>query len=119
MINNKQDIQEINSNELFNKLFSLRYDGWRLIQIHCNSFVDHNEINYSFGNNNEFYNIKTTYGFDEEVLSISQVFPPAYLYENEIKELFGVKIIDMSFDYKGKMYIVKGETPFKKEVPNV
>jgi ech hydrogenase subunit D len=119
MTENKQNIQEMNSNELFSKLFVLRYEGWRLIQMHCTSFTDHNEINYSFGKENEFYDIKTVFGLDDVVTSISQIFPPAFLYENEIKELFGVNIIDISIDFNGKMYIVKGEAPFKKEVPNV
>lgn len=50
---------------------------------------------------------------DTEIASISDIFSAAFLYENEMVELFGVKIDVISVDYHGKLYRIERETPFK------
>ncbi|MBS4917269.1 MAG: hypothetical protein KHZ93_06810 [Clostridiales bacterium] len=46
-------------------------------------------------------------------MSISNIYEPAFLYENEITDLFGVPIQLISPDYKGKLYRIEQQTPFK------
>lgn len=53
---------------------------------------------------------------DAEINSISDFFPSAMLYENEMKELFGVNIKSINPDYNNKFYRIAKKTPFKKEV---
>ncbi|MEI6875855.1 MAG: NADH-quinone oxidoreductase subunit C, partial [Spirochaetota bacterium] len=48
------------------------------------------------------------------VPSITPVFAGAYLYENEIRDLFGVAIERISVDWLGKVYDVDGDRPFSK-----
>ena len=50
--------------------------------------------------------------------SITDIFPAAVLYENEIKELFGVDIQCISLDYNRKLYDISAETPMKKKEGN-
>lgn len=38
------------------------------------------------------------------------------LFENEMKELFGVQIKSINPDYQNKLYRIASPTPFKKEV---
>jgi ech hydrogenase subunit D len=45
--------------------------------------------------------------------SISGVYFSAFLYENEIHDLFGISITDIALDYKGKFYQTAGKFPFK------
>ena len=52
----------------------------------------------------------------EEVKSFSDIFPAAMLYENEIKELWGVKVVGMSLDYQNRFYRIKEDTPDKKPI---
>ena len=47
--------------------------------------------------------------------SITACYPYAFRYENEMKELFGVKIKSIHPDYQNKLYRIKAETPFLKE----
>ena len=45
--------------------------------------------------------------------SITQIYPGAFLLENEAAELFGVQIEEIVQDYHGKLYRIAEETPFK------
>ena len=56
---------------------------------------------------------KAYYMQDTEIMSISNIFEPAFLYENEIVDLFGVKINLISIDYQGQLYRIEKQTPFK------
>ena len=46
-------------------------------------------------------------------LSITQIYPCAFLQENEAAELFGVHIENITMDYKHKLYRIEADTPFK------
>jgi ech hydrogenase subunit D len=49
---------------------------------------------------------------EEEVPSISVIYPNAFLYENEIHDLFGLITRNMSVDYRGTLYRTALKTPF-------
>ena len=40
------------------------------------------------------------------------IFPAAFLYENEIHDLFGIAIEGINHDYNGKLYRTAVEAPF-------
>ena len=48
----------------------------------------------------------------DEIDSISAIFPPAFLYENEIVSLFGLMVKHMLVDFKGKLYQMAKQAPF-------
>ena len=54
-------------------------------------------------------------GTDEEVPSISQVYDCAFLYENEMRELFGVHIQHIAPDMQDKLYRIDTQTPFAEK----
>ncbi len=43
---------------------------------------------------------------EEEIPSISFIYPFAFIYENEIKELFGVMIRDITMDFNNPLDLV-------------
>ena len=91
----------------------LREQGYRLSQIGCSSGRVY-EINYSFEKGYEFLNLKVCLpSADTELPSISLVYRCAFLYENEISELFGLKIAGMAVDYNGNFYRISLKAPFK------
>ena len=51
----------------------------------------------------------------QTVPSITQIYPGAFLQENETAELFGVRIESIDGDYHGKLYRIAQETPFKQK----
>lgn len=102
--------------ELLNMANDLKAEGCRLVQI-CASKKDeaYLELDYSFDNDYKFIDIKIAVKKDEEIVSISSVFTPAFLYENEIESLFGIKVRHKAVDFKGNFYITAKKTPFKDE----
>src|SRR5664280_215086 len=48
----------------------------------------------------------------EEVPSISAFFGAAFLYENEMRELFGVNVTGIALDLKGQLYKTDNNVPF-------
>jgi ech hydrogenase subunit D len=48
----------------------------------------------------------------EEVQSITCIYWNAFLYENEIHDLFGIPITNIAIDYRGTLYRTRIPTPF-------
>lgn len=105
-------------NELLNKAYELKAAGHRLVQICCTMLKDGRfEVSYSFDKDLAFTNLRLQIEQDVEVQSISGIFFPAFLYENEIKELFGVKVVNMAVDFNDGLYKKAKAKPFNdKEV---
>ncbi len=110
------NIETVNIQTLYNIALERQRDGWRLAQICATAFEGYNEIIYSFAIDYTLENYKVIIPIDEEINTISDFFPSAMLFENEMKELFGVKIKSINPDYQDKLYRIAVKTPFKKEV---
>lgn len=91
----------------------MRGAGARLSQICSVRTKTGFDLLYSFVKDYEFINYKVTIDEDTEIESITAIFPNAFLYENEMSELFGIKIKYIALDYKNKLYDIAVETPFK------
>ena len=103
----------VDKNELLEKVSALRGDGFRLAQIGC-SALGNFEVNYSFDKDYNFVNLKLVVPRDAaEIPSISGVYRSACLYENEIHDLFGIKVNGMLMDYKGNFYRTTIKKPFE------
>lgn len=117
-MNNYNDfpITEVTKDELY-KIMEQKYnDGYRLAQILSVAYEGYNEVTYSVAKEYEMENYKINLPINEEIKSFSDIFPAATLYENEIKELWGVKVVGMALDYHNKFYRIEKETPFKKQI---
>ncbi len=89
-------------------------DGYRLVQIGATKINDNTaELNYSFDKDYNFINLRLTINFNDTVPSISLIYWNAFLYENEIHDLFGVKIENIVIDYKGNFYKTSKINAFK------
>ena len=90
--------------------------GRRLSQI-CSAYANEKiELSYSFADDetNQYHNLRLVIDKDTEVSSITEFYPYAFLYENEMKELFGVNIQMINLDYGNKLYRINEEAPFLK-----
>lgn len=110
MVGEQQTIN-IGVHELLEQVAGLKSDGYRLVQIHCTN-KDGLELTYSFGQDLRLVNLRFPVTIEAEVASISSIFQPAFLYENEIRELFGVNFAHISIDYAGSLYKKAIKTPF-------
>lgn len=109
-----QTIIDVTVDELVDRAVMMKGEGYRLVQISCTR-TDGFEINYSFDKANKFMDFRIRISPETEVLSISHIFMAAFLYENEMKDLFGVKIKDIAIDYEGNLYRLAKKTPFSPE----
>ncbi|KJJ85971.1 ech hydrogenase subunit D [Candidatus Omnitrophus magneticus] len=112
MIEN-QEMRQVTSSELTKQVELMKKDNYRLVQIGCTSIAEIMEINYSFDKAYKFVNLKVIVPAKEHVIpSISGIYPNAFFYENEIHDLFGINIVNISIDYKGNFYRTSVKFPF-------
>lgn len=89
----------------------LRDQGCRLIQICATTVGDHFEVTYTFGKDLEMLNVFVKVRPGGHVPSVSRAFPSAYVFENEMSDLFGIPVDDMSLDYHGRFYALPEKYP--------
>jgi ech hydrogenase subunit D len=110
-----QEITPIGKNDLVGVVAQLFAEGYRLVQIGCSTLQSGYELNYSFDKEYRFKNLRITAVPGEELPSISAVYANAFLYENEIHDLFGVVIKNINIDYGGTLYRTAIKAPFSVE----
>ncbi len=78
------------------------------------------EVNYSFDRQGAFSNLRLTLPASGAKLpSVSSVYWCAFLYENEIHDLFNVTFDGLVLDFKGTLYKTAEPFPFAKATPGV
>ena len=110
-----QDFEYVELSNLISKVGDLKAEGYRLVQI-CGVVLDDEtyEILYSFDKDHLLKNLRLDVKIDvDEVESITGIYWPAFIYENEMHDLFGVQIKMINIDFEGKLYRTAIETPFK------
>ncbi len=113
VIHPEEKLVEIGTDQLLTKVMELKKAGYRLSQA-CAAYVNEKfELSYSFAEDTtyQYTTLRVVIDTDTEVPSITDIVPPAVFYENEMKELFGVKIQMISLDYNNKFYRIEAETP--------
>ncbi len=112
----EQIIEEISKAVLLEKVQVLCEEGYRLVQISATKNAEGLCVDYTFDKNHQFYNFRIKLLLSDLSLpSISSVCFPAFLYENELHDLFGVAIDNIAIDFAGKFYRVEKEAPFMTE----
>lgn len=107
------NIETIRVDQLQDKVRALREQGMRLVQISATLLPDEVELTYSFDLNDRLSNLRLLLpGHDPVLPSISGIFGCAVLYENEIHDLFHVRVEGMTVDFKGNLYKTSVKFPF-------
>ena len=108
----EQTITEVTVENLVSEVSKMYDEGYRLIQIGCGKYDDIFEINYSFDKDYRFMNLRLKITEGVVVPSITGVYLCAFIYENEIHDLFGVSIKDIAIDFKGNLIKTSIKNPF-------
>ncbi len=103
--------------ELMSIAVEKRRMHWRLCQICCAFAEGRYEVTYSFATGFRIENYRLIVRSDEEAPSISSIYDSAVFYENEMHELFGLKIEAMQTDLKDRLYRIEETTPFLNHLP--
>jgi ech hydrogenase subunit D len=89
-----------------------RSEGRRLVQISATRAAPGFEVNYSFARGYDLDNYRIFLAPGEPLASVSGIFPTAFLYENEMHDLFGIPVENMTVDYKGGFYTLAKAAPY-------
>ena len=108
----KQEMIVVEKSRVLEETSKLAAAGMRLVQILAVATAAGTEMTYSFGKDFDLYNIRCEVKAGDSLASITPIWRGAFLYENEIRDLFGVNIENISVDYKGNFYTVAKKTPF-------
>ncbi len=99
--------------DLPEKAKELFVQGYRLVQICATTGDSTIEVTYSFDRDYAFTNMRVILQKDDTVLpSITGSFLAAFTYENELQDLFGIKVTDLAINYNGNFYKMSIKTPF-------
>ena len=109
-----QTVEEIGVGSLLAEVDALRLDRWRLVQMHCVAVESGFELDYSFGGGYALRTFRVKVGTEDRVPSITPFYEAAFLFENEIRDLFGARIERIFPDWEGKVFDVAGERPFDR-----
>ncbi|SEU12843.1 ech hydrogenase subunit D [Lacrimispora sphenoides] len=107
----EQILKEISANDLLAETLKIKNDGYRLVAVTCTN-KDGMELTYSYDKDHDLINLRILTDTETELPSISIIYPYSFLYENEIKELFGVKITGITPDFNDNLYKIPVKTPF-------
>lgn len=115
---NDNEINVLQKDHLMSITQNMIFSGYRFVTATCidngnNTF----DVIYSFDKDYQLLNYRVTLGKDEELPSISNIYFCAVLVENEMKELFGLKVTNMVLDYEGHLLLSSGapENPMAKQ----
>ena len=109
--------EEIEVKDLLKRALEMKKSGFRLSQA-CAAYINEKyELSYSFSDYDNFglHTLRIVIDTDIEVPSITEFIPAAVFYENEMKELYGVKIRMISQDLDNRLYRIKQESPLGPE----
>ena len=108
-----QTFQTIPLETLLEKTGELRKQGYRLVQIGATRLPEHVELTYSFDRESRLTNLRFQIpAAGARLPSISGIYWCAFLYENELHDLFNVQVDGMAVDFHGHLYETTVKFPF-------
>jgi ech hydrogenase subunit D len=110
-----QEITAIEKRDLVGMVAQFFAEGYRLVQVGCTTLPGSYELTYSFDKDYRCTHLRLLVMPEEEVPSITAVYGNAFLYENEIHDLFGVTVTNIAIDYHGTLYRTAVKSPFSIE----
>jgi ech hydrogenase subunit D len=107
-----QEIVPIEVGEVVLKAEQAKKDGYRLVQVGCTKIGDDFEIIYVYDKDFALRNYRIIVKQDTVIPSISGPYFGAFVYENEIHDLYGITVSGINIDFKGTFYRTSVKHPF-------
>jgi len=98
---------ETPKDELLARAAEFKAKGWRFAQACATRAGDDAfELLYTFVDDgtNEVANLRVAVAAGEEVPSVGALFPCAFMFENEMHDLYGITVTGITLDYRGGFY---------------
>ena len=101
-----QNFMVVEKQNILEEIRKIKAEGYRFAAMTCDhEGGDTPELTYHFDLNYEMKNIQTVVNMNEKIESISSIYGPAFLIENEYQDLYGVEFSGLIIDYKGNLYL--------------
>jgi ech hydrogenase subunit D len=108
-----QEIILIEAGDLLAAVQDLKSEGYRLGQACATAVGENLEVLYTFEKDNVLKNYKLSVDAKSpELQSITAIYGYAFIYENEMHDLFGITFKNLGLDYGGKFFKISKETPW-------
>ncbi len=107
-----QTITPISVGDVVAKAEEAKKSGHRLVQVGCTKIGDDFEILYVYDKDYALLSYRITVKADVTIPSISGVYWGAFVYENEIHDLYGLTVTGINIDFKGTFYKTAIKHPF-------
>jgi ech hydrogenase subunit D len=109
------DSRRVQVETLAGAVANMKADGQRLVCVTCSEAGEHqHELLYHFDKAFALTELRLTVNCETPVPSISTIYWAAFLAENEIQDLFGVRFSGLILDYQRSFYLdpEAGSAPF-------
>jgi len=107
------DLETITPEVLLAKVGGLRQDGYRLVQLGATRLSEGVELTYTFDLQGRARHLRIQLpSAKPAVPSITSVYWAAFLYENELHDLFNVQVDGIAVDFHGTLYKTAIKFPF-------
>ena len=91
----------------------MKGEGYRLAAITAATVEGQQyEVTYSFGLDGNLQHYRVVISPGDVLPSISGIYPGAFVYENEMHDLFGIEVHGLRLDYKGTFIRTHIRYPF-------
>jgi ech hydrogenase subunit D len=112
-MNDASTFEPIAVDSLLARVRELQTQGYRLVQIGATALPDGLELTYSFDREIRLVNLRLHVPTPApQVPSISGIYLCAFIYENELHDLFNLRVNDMAVDFQGRFYKTSVKYPF-------
>ncbi|MGO8931590.1 MAG: NADH-quinone oxidoreductase subunit C [Limisphaerales bacterium] len=114
----EQTFETIPVEALLDRVSARRKEGDRLVQISATWLPEQVEVTYSFDRDRQLANLRLQVpAAKARVPSISSIYGCAFLYENEMHDLFNLQVDGMAVDFHGHLYETTVKFPFGSTKP--
>lgn len=93
----------------------MKKSGYRLVVMTCTPADEDYDITYSFDKEGEVKHYRINVPEGDKIPSIGTSYGGAFVYENEIHDLYGFTFEGMTLDFKGTFIRTSVPYPFKKK----
>ncbi len=108
-----QSFEPVTVETLLDKVKALHQQGQRLVQIGATRLPDQVQLTYSFDLKGTLTNLRLALPASHpRIPSITSVYWCAFLYENELHDLFNVQVDGLAVDFQGNFYRTSVKFPF-------
>jgi NADH:ubiquinone oxidoreductase subunit C len=113
--------EEVPVADLLARVARFHEQGFRFVTATCLDRGENLEILYNFDKDLELHHLRTTVAKTAAVPSLTPIYLCAFLVENEMSELFGLKVEGMAIDFGGGLLLAVDapRAPMLKSAPAV